>query len=110
MAGSGLPDQRNRNIRPLRTCVTSAGGKQTRLMPVTRTLGWTILRDPFSSNCSVFGGTCKIRLSDEKAGQPEEFCAEEAAFFRMATGFGCYRMGEGTKLGVFGHAATEGGY
>jgi hypothetical protein len=49
-------------------------------------------------------------LSDEKAGQPEEFCAEEAAFFRVATGFGCYRMGEGTKLGIFGHAATEDGY
>ena len=49
-------------------------------------------------------------MSDEKAGQPEEFCAEEAAFFRVATGFGCYRMGEGTKLGIFGHAATEDGY
>ena len=61
-------------------------------------------------DCTSNRGTCKIRLSDEKAGQPEEFCAEEAAFFRVATGFGCYRMGEGTKLGVFEHAATEDGY
>ena len=54
--------------------------------------------------------TCKIRVSDEKAEQSEKFCGEEAAFSRMSTGVRFYRMGEGTKFGVFGHAATEDGY
>ena len=45
-------------------------------------------------------GSCKIRISDEKA---EEFCADEAAFVQMATGFLCYRMDEGTKFFAVAH-------
>ena len=48
-----------------------------------------------------------MRAREEKAGQPEQSCTDEAASFPMSTGLLSQRRDKETKFGVFGHATCS---